>query len=60
MRLFCEADVLDRLAKAGFTDVRVLEQPKLAIGYYWPELPHMDPNAPLYAYIISARRPKAF
>lgn len=57
MRLFCEADVLDRLARAGFEDITVHEQPQLSIGYYWPELMSADPNVPLYAYIISARRP---
>lgn len=58
MRLYCEADVLDRLARAGFCDIRVHDQPDLSIGYYWPPLFQADPAAPLlYAYIISARRP---
>lgn len=57
MRRFCEGDVLSRLADAGFVDIRVHEQPQLAIGHYWPELPSGDPAAPYYAYIMSARRP---
>jgi len=57
MRLFCEDDVLGRLARAGFEDITVHQQPQLAIGYYWPELPSTDPDVPLYAYIVSARRP---
>lgn len=58
MRLYCEADILDRLASAGFEDIHVHDQPQLSIGYYWPELGQEDPAAPpLYAYIISARRP---
>ncbi len=58
MRLFCEADVLSRLARAGFEDILVHDQPQLPIGYYWPELKSADPDAPpLYAYIVSARRP---
>lgn len=57
MRLFCEADILSRLAHAGFEDIRVHDQPHLLLGYYWPELEQADPDAPpLYAYIISARR----
>ena len=62
MRLFCESDILGRLASAGFEDIQVHDQPKLSIGYYWPELSQADPEAPpLYAYLISARRPvKAF
>lgn len=57
MRLFCEADVLRRLARAGFTDILVHDRPHLPVGFYWPELMSADPAAPLYAYIISARRP---
>lgn len=57
MRLFCEDDVLSRLVRAGFEDIQVHEQPQLSIGYYWPELEHADPDIPLYAYIVSARRP---
>ncbi len=57
MRLFCETDVLNRLAHAGFEDITVHQQPQLSIGYYWPELPSTDPDVPLYAYIVSARRP---
>lgn len=57
MRLFCEADVLSRLACAGFTDIMVHDQPHLPIGFYWPELMSADPAVPLYAYIISAQRP---
>lgn len=58
MRLFCEADVLERLKLAGFEDIRVHDEPQLPIGYYWPELIAADPGAPsLFAYIISARRP---
>lgn len=57
MRLFCEADILARLARAGFTDIRVHDQPCLASGFYWPELLSGDPAVPsLFAYIISARR----
>lgn len=60
MRLFCEADVINRLSNAGFEDIVVYDQPQLDIGYYWPELRSMDPDAPpLYAYIISARRPSS-
>ena len=58
MRLFCEDDVLQRLKFAGFSDIVVHEQPRLEIGYYWPELMTADPGAPpLYAYIISAHKP---
>lgn len=57
MRLFCETDVLSRLARAGFEDICIHEQPKLSIGFYWPELESTDPAVPLHAYIISARRP---
>jgi len=58
MRVFCETDVLSHLARAGFVNIRVHDQPQLSIGYYWPELMSADPSAPpLYAYIISARRP---
>lgn len=58
MRLFCEADVLARLARAGFADITVHDRPDLASGYYWPSLPQADPAAPhLHAYIIGARRP---
>ncbi|OZA24372.1 methyltransferase domain-containing protein [Thiothrix sp. UBA2332] len=58
MRIFSEADVLDRLARAGFCEIRVHDQPDLSIGYYWPPLPQADPTAPpLHAYIITARRP---
>jgi SAM-dependent methyltransferase len=59
MRVFCESDVLDRLGQAGFSEIKVHDQPDLSIGYYWPPGPgHTDPGAPLlYAYIITARRP---
>jgi len=58
MRLFCEADLLARLAAAGFTDIVVHDQPDLAVGYYWPPLLHGSEADPrLYAYIITARRP---
>lgn len=58
MRIFCEADILNRLAQSGFEDIEVYDQPNLSIGYYWPELKSADPDAPLlYAYIVSARRP---
>lgn len=58
MRLFCEADVLRRLALAGFEDIRVHDQPQLSVGYYWQDLESVDPEAPpLFAYLISARRP---
>ena len=58
MRVYCEADILSRLAQAGFEEVRVHDQPQLSLGYYWPGLRQVDPDAPLlYAYIISARRP---
>ncbi|NDU86356.1 MAG: class I SAM-dependent methyltransferase [Ferrovum sp.] len=58
MRLFCESDILSRLARAGFEDIHVHDQPQLSVGYYWPELSQADPDAPLlYAYIVSARRP---
>ena len=60
MRLFCEADVLRRLALAGFEEIRVHEQPQLSHGYYWPLLESLDPEAPpLFAYLVSARRPAA-
>jgi len=58
MRLFCEADLLQRLAAAGFEDIVVHSEPVPEVGYYWPPLEQADPAAPLlYAYIISARRP---
>ena len=58
MRIFCETDILNRLAQSGFEDIKVYDQPNLSIGYYWPELKSADPDAPLlYAYIVSARRP---
>ena len=58
MRIFCEADILNRLAQSGFEDIEVYDQPNLSIGYYWPGLKSADPDAPLlYAYIVSARRP---
>jgi SAM-dependent methyltransferase len=58
MRVFCEVDVLSRLACAGFENIRVYDQPQVSVGYYWPELMYADPDAPLlYGYIISARRP---
>jgi len=58
MRVFCEVDVLSRLARSGFENIHVHDQPQLSIGYYWPELKSADPNGPsLYAYIISALRP---
>ena len=57
MRLFCETDVVNRLARAGFEEIVVHDQPHIAIGFYWPELMSADPAVPLYAYIISARRP---
>jgi SAM-dependent methyltransferase len=58
MRIFCEVDVLSQLEQSGFQNIHVYDQPKLSIGYYWPELRSADPNAPpLYAYIISAVRP---
>ena len=57
MRLFCERDILDRLAKAGLEDIVVYDRPDLSVGYYWPPLPRADANAPFYAYIIGARRP---
>lgn len=58
MRMFCEEDVLSRLARAGLEDIKVYDQPQLSIGYYWPELKTADPYGPLlYAYMISARRP---
>jgi SAM-dependent methyltransferase len=58
MRIFCESDVLSRLGQAGFSNIRVYDQPQLSIGYYWPPLRSADPNAPLlYAYIMSAIRP---
>lgn len=60
MRLFCEADVLRRLALAGFEEILVHEQPQLSVGYYWPYLESLDPEAPpLFAYLVSARRPAA-
>jgi SAM-dependent methyltransferase len=58
MRRFCEADVLSRLAQAGFEDIKVYDQPQLSIGYYWPELKTAYPDVPLlYGYILSAKRP---
>ena len=55
MRVFCETDVLSHLARSGFENIRVHDQPHLSIGYYWP-----DPEFPGWEsgnYIISARRP---
>lgn len=58
MRLYCEADILDRLRQAGFADIVVHDTPDLACGYYWPPLLHGDPAHPrMHAYIITARRP---
>ncbi len=62
MRLFCEADILSRLARAGFENILVHDQPQLPIGYYWDLWPEMDSpemvgKHPLTAYIVSARRP---
>jgi SAM-dependent methyltransferase len=58
MRIFCEVDVLNRLAQSGFEEIQVYDQPQLPIGYYWPALKSANPDAPmLYAYILSARRP---
>ena len=57
MRVFCEEDILNRLDKAGFENIKVHDQPSLAIGYYWPPLPSRYPQWPFYAYIISAHRP---
>lgn len=58
MRRFCEADVIDRLTRAGFENIQVHDQPQLSIGYYWPELNTPYPSVPvLYGYILSARRP---
>jgi SAM-dependent methyltransferase len=58
MRRFCESDVLNRLAQAGFENIKVYDQPQLSIGYYWPELKTAYANVPLlYGYIFSARRP---
>lgn len=60
MRVFCEDDVLRHLSTAGFTNVRVLDQPDLSVGYYWPPAPgHDRPDAPLlYAYVMTAQRPR--
>jgi SAM-dependent methyltransferase len=55
MRVFCETDILNHLARSGFEGIRVYDQPQLSIGYYWPE-----PKFPDWEsgnYIISARRP---
>jgi SAM-dependent methyltransferase len=57
MRVFCETDVLNRLAQSGFENIHVHDQPQLSIGYYWPEIPSPYPQAPFHAYIISAHRP---
>jgi SAM-dependent methyltransferase len=57
MRLFCENDVLGRLVNAGFENIRVHDEPYMKIGFFWPPLEHLDPEIPLYAYIISAQRP---
>ncbi len=58
MRRFCEADVIDRLTRAGFEKIQVHDQPQLSIGYYWPELKPPYPSVPvLYGYILSSRRP---
>ena len=55
MRVFCETDVLSRLARSGFESIRVHDQPQLSIGYYWPE--PKFPDWETGNYIISARRP---
>ena len=58
MRIFCESDVLSRLAQAGFENIQVYDQPDLSIGYYWPGLKTAQVDVPLlYGYIMSARRP---
>ena len=58
MRRFCETDVLNHLAEAGFENIKVYDQPQLSIGYYWPELKTAYVDVPsLYGYILSARRP---
>lgn len=62
MRLFCRADVLSRLALAGFEDIRVHDEPQLAIGYYWDDWPQMPSpelvdKHPLTSFVISACRP---
>lgn len=58
MRRYCEADVLNRLVQAGFEDIKIYDQPRLSIGYYWPELQSGYESVPLlYGYIMSARRP---
>ena len=58
MRRYCEADVLNRFAAAGFENIKVYDQPRLSIGYYWPKLRTSDERVPfLYGYIMSARRP---
>jgi 2-polyprenyl-3-methyl-5-hydroxy-6-metoxy-1,4-benzoquinol methylase len=56
MRVFCESDVLSRLARSGFENIHVHDQPQLSIGYYWPEMTSPYPQAPFHAYIISAHR----
>jgi SAM-dependent methyltransferase len=56
MRVFCETDVLSRLAQSRFENIYVYDQPQLSIGYYWPEIPSLYPQAPFHAYIISAHR----
>jgi SAM-dependent methyltransferase len=58
MRRYCEADVLNRLAAAGFEQIQVYDRPRLDIGYYWPGLKTAYEGVPLlYGYIMSARRP---
>ena len=32
MRIFCETDILNRLAQSGFEDIKVYDQPNLSIG----------------------------
>ncbi len=58
MRVFGEADLMDQLARAGFADVTVHDQPVDEIGYYWPPLNERpELGVPLLGYVITARRP---
>lgn len=58
LRVFGCEDVLAHLAQAGFTQVQVLNTPRLGCGYYWPPIYEPTPQSPPYlAYIIRAQRP---
>jgi hypothetical protein len=50
MRVFCETDALSRIARSGFENIHVCDQPQLSIGYYWPEISSPYPHAPSHIH----------